>query len=176
MIVALAIFMVIITAVVSLFISIILEQRQILQKEKTVNEMNYALSYMSKALRVAAQDKTNSYNCLGTTAPIVNNTYLLTYPFTVNSTTQYYGIKFINQSDTPASCEEFFYNPTTLQVEEDENGGSAVALTSTSLQINYMKIVVTNQLQPRVTIVMSATVDNENIIMQNTISERALSN
>ena len=136
LIVVLAVFLLIIGVAISIFISIFQNQKRILAEQRVLNQVSYVEEYMSKALRMAAKD-TDGLACFGDIKYQGYN-YLLTNP---NPTTGFYeGIKFINATDNDA-CEEFFLDSGVLKKKEyvGLSASTAVALTSTELQINSIR-------------------------------------
>lgn len=55
LIIVLAIFSLVISIAVAIFISIISQQRRILQGEEILNQASYALEYMTKGMRFSAK-------------------------------------------------------------------------------------------------------------------------
>ena len=143
LIVVMAVFLFIIGAAIGIFISIIQHQKKVLSETQLLNQIGYLEEYMSKALRMAAADNTIT-DPSGTCIP-KGHIYLLTR---VNAGI-YRGIKFINQSDSNA-CQEFFLagagttaNPYILkELKNSTNESSAVELTSSSTQINFVRFSV----------------------------------
>ena len=56
-IVALAVFFLIVGTAVGLFVSIVAVQRRILSEQQLISQSSYAIEYMSKALRMATKDE-----------------------------------------------------------------------------------------------------------------------
>ena len=173
-VVVLAIFLFIIGAAMGIFLSVIENQRRVLSEDQFLNQISYVEEYMSKALRMAKTETTE--NCLtdesGTDHP--GYIYLLTHSSydSVAGKTIYKGIKFINESDNNA-CQEFYLDTSARPyvLMEQKKGGSAIALTSSSMNINFVKFAIngktdcggtvpcgaSNQdpFQPRVTILLN---------------------
>lgn len=139
MIVVMALFMFVIGAGISVFVSMISDQKKVLSEQQLLNQVSYAKEYISKALRAAKTDL--SGNCLFDGGGYI---YLLTHYDDVSG--YYKGIKFINQSNDDI-CQEFFLdgngtseNPYILK--EIKNGGEPVALISDNFKINDIKFSV----------------------------------
>jgi prepilin-type N-terminal cleavage/methylation domain-containing protein len=196
LIVSMAVFLIVIGVSITIFISIIQNQRKVLAEQELLNQISYVEEYMSKALRMAKRDEDGS--CLGSDKD--GYVYLLTRPDAESGF--YRGIKFINQSDND-SCQEFFLenlvseDVNTPLVLKELKDSDAVPLTSEKLQINSMRFGInggdgcygagcldgafydeTNPIQPRVTILLSTnvlTTDKEPVkIIQTTVSQRNL--
>lgn len=165
-----AIFIVIIGATMSLFLSIVRQQRRILLKQELLNQTSYVIEYMSRAIRMAKKDATGV--CLGSSD--AGHNYKLTYSGK--------GIKFINHSDNDA-CQEFFFDPGDQKLKESKNNGFPISLISDKFQINFFKINLLgdsqgDNLQPRVTLSLEiqpkGTDDQSKAHVQTTISQRNL--
>src|SRR5581483_9298413 len=111
MVIVLAIFFVVISVAVDIFLSVVQQQRRIVQEEELLNQSSYLEEYLSKALLSAVKAPTSSCIATGTV-------YQLTH--CLNGTLQACnGVKFINAIDGNA-CEEFeldetFSNPPFRQ-------------------------------------------------------------
>lgn len=163
---------------VAIFISAISEQRRIFSDKEIRGQLDYALEYMSRALRMASRDFTGE--CLGEQ----DKNYLLTHQDTLD-TGSYLGIKFINQSNNNI-CQEFYLDksgPTPIIREvKTISGGSATSssLTSEKIKINSLKFIVAGQSdtdQPRVTIILDASLSGnatKSSKIQTTVSQRNL--
>jgi prepilin-type N-terminal cleavage/methylation domain-containing protein len=206
LVVVMAVFMFIIGAAIGIFISIVQAQKKVLAEQQLLNQVSYAEEYMSKALRMAKKDTGGT--CLVDNSPTSpnpgyyyqNSNYLLTRPDT--GTGFFTGIKFINSSDGD-SCDEYYLNTTSspyVLEEIKENGSTAVPLTSSNMQINFVRFgldgsngatgspnpisdqdnenIDFSSLQPRVSIVMSINIPGDSQsptrIIQTTISQRNL--
>lgn len=199
LVVVMAVFLFIIGAAISIFISVVQSQKKVLSEQQLVNQISYTEEYMSKALRMATADTTGS--CLGSGNK--GYIYLLT-PYD-NNLSVFKGIKFLNQSNN--ICQQFVWDNANGVLEEIKNGGTAVPLTSTSLKINFTRFSINGSngstftsdtnpgsnscsstlqcgasnadtVQPRVTIVMNINVagDSQEPIrtIQTTVSQRNL--
>jgi len=186
MIVVMAVFMLVIGAAVTIFISIVREQRKILSEQELINQTSYVIEYMSKALRMAEADE--SGECLTEGGEDHGGwIYMLTKPDP--STGFYRGIVFKNASNN-SICQEFFLdevaNPDRpehpfliLKELKSADGNrnttetSAVALTSTRLEISSIKFSInggsgapggtsyasgSDNAQPRITILLEAKI------------------
>jgi len=138
MLVAVAMFGIVVGAISGLFISTIQGQSRILATQKGLDEASYIMEYMSRALRMARKDLN------GTCIPAKTNYKAITN-----------GIKFI---DYHGVCTEFSLNTVTDQLEKTANG-TTLPMTSTDLRINSFNVKLlgenqppTDNLQPRATI------------------------
>lgn len=167
LIAVISIFSLVITTATDLFVSIIKQQRRILNQQELLNQTSYVVEYMSRALRMAKRDSDGT--CLGATD--------VNYKITHDGA----GIKFINHSDSD-TCQEFFLDTSDGKLKESKTFILPVPLISDSLQINYFKIVLsgestTDYFQPRVTISMEIQVRGAADLkkqIQTTISQRNL--
>lgn len=191
LIVVMAVFMLVVGAVVSLFISIIQSQKRVLSEQQLLNQISYVEEYMSKALRMAkSASTTQDINCLNNQGFI----YLLTH-YDITSGL-YRGVKFINQSDNDA-CQEFFLDIDGI-LKEKKASSLPVALTSASLRINSIKFSIngsdgsalgcgdTNQcgasnedvVQPKITTFLNVRIEGDDQstdrTVQTTVSQRNL--
>ena len=164
LIVVLAVFLFVIGAAISIFLSIIKNQKEILAEQQFLNQISYAQEYMSKALRMAKTAENS--DCIPT-----ESIYSLTRQNF--SSGLYQGIKFINQSDNN-TCQEFFLEENILKEVKGEN--LPVDLSSSSLKINYARFIIDGSssyisalncntdscVQPRVTILLNVAIPNNN--------------
>lgn len=198
LIVVMAVFLLVIGAALVIFISVVQHQRKILSEQELLNQVSYAQEYMSKALRMAkAATRDEDASCLDGNIGYI---YLLRRPD--SKTGLYRGIKFINQSDNNA-CQEFFLDnetdpahPVLKELKNSANDSDAVALTSASLQIEFVRFGINgsngcyggsacpdgisdaDDLQPRVTILLGVKTRGSEQeparIIQTTVSQRNL--
>lgn len=138
LIAVIAVLLFVVGAAVGIFLSIIQNQKKVLAQQQLLNQISYTEEYMSKALRMAKTAETEEdLNCLGQ-----NNAgyiYLLTRYDSLLQ--RYKGIKFINQSDNDV-CQEFFWDSSDGFLKEIKNSASPVALSSASVQINFLRFSI----------------------------------
>lgn len=142
MIVVMAVFLFVIGATISIFISIIQNQKRVLSEQQLLNQISYTEEYMSKALRMARAELDEG--CLLDSNGDDHPGYIYLLTRWDPNLDRYKGIKFINQSDVFSSqnptCQEFFLDnitdPSRPVLKELKGSGDAVALTSTNLQID----------------------------------------
>ncbi len=159
LIVFLAVFFIILSATVSIFMAVIRQQRNTLRDKDVVNQVNYAIDYMSRITRMAIRDYTGS--CLGTS--FINYDYKLTR---FHSASGFYrGIKLKSYD---GFCHEFFLH-FDGRIKERKNNVTRDILASGRLNkfvIKHLRFIIdgnknkggnppTNLLQPRVTFSMS---------------------
>jgi len=195
LIVVMAIFLFVIGAALSIFISIIKDQRRVLAEQQFLNQVSYAEEYISKGIRMAKAEVNE--NCLidseGHDHP--GYIYLLTHPHPNGQS--YKGIKFINQSGISASsdpiCEEFFLDTDGVLKERQGVGiPTPVALTPANLQIDSVIFLINGSsdsyveqcigtdpcVQPRVTMIMKVKIAGDDKepwrTIQTTLSQRNL--
>ena len=91
LLIVLAVFVIIMGSMVTIFISIIQNQRRILVKQETLSKVSYAMEYITRNVRSSSKDTTGS--CL----PDKGDIYFLTH---YNSAKELYeGIKFITNDN-----------------------------------------------------------------------------
>lgn len=197
--VSISVLLIISGVAVSIFISVLSGQKNVLAGQEISGQLSYSLEYMSRALRMAGKDLTG--NCLGQEG----YNYILTRCSSSEGVCK--GIKFINQSDD-GICQEFFLDdvtdPTKTIIKEIKGSGmpvvfgSPVALTSDKIKINNFKFIINgdktnlnfsncagqipcssenDSIQPRITISLSAVFLDSNrpaTIIQTTVSQRNL--
>jgi len=149
LVVVMAVFLFVVGAAMTIFISIVSNQKKVLSEQQVLNQVSYAQEYMSKALRMAKVALTASdLACMGSE----NSGYIYLLTRYDVATQTFKGVKFINQSGLDESgepiCQEFFVdheNPadagTPLVIKEIKNGVGPTDITSADLIINYMKIL-----------------------------------
>ncbi len=135
LIVVMAVFLFIIGAAISIFISVVQNQKKVLAEQQLINQVSYAEEYMAKALRMATADTAG--NCIPK-----GYIYLLT-PYD-DSTGLFTGIKFINQSTLV--CQQFLWDKNSGELEEvdwvGDTAGPEVPITSSGLTINSVRLSV----------------------------------
>jgi len=155
MVVATAIFVLVMTAASGLFVSGLRAQRQSLAHQQVLSQTSYLMEYMSRAVRMARKDMAGT--CTGTAK--------LNYAFSGQC------LKFINYKN---QCQQFCLEDGRLK---NENG---VYLTSGDLQINSFNVSLSGQtqdddLQPKATIFLDIVgQEMTNIKIQSTVSQRNL--
>ena len=155
MIVAVAVFSLVIGASTGLFISSLRAQRQNLATREVLDQTSYIMEYMSRALRMAKKDITGT--CTGTAKS--------NYQFESQC------IKFINYKD---ECQHFCLVGSRLKNKEGNY------LTSANLNIKSFNVNLVGQgqidtLQPKITIFLDIEgKEQSNIKIQTTISQRNL--
>jgi len=229
LVVVMAVFLFVVGAAVSIFLSVIQNQKKVLSEAQLLNQISYVEEYMSKAMRMATSDVVGTClvdNSASSSHPgqyYQGYNYLLTRPDIKSDF--YTGIKFINLSDNN-SCQEFYLDnfihgdfSTPLVLKElkatvctsdqecntgrtcvnnycTTNDNDAVALTSSSMKINFIRFGIdgTNgcyggcpvgdqvssiaYLQPRITMVLNVTIAGDSQAgsrtIQTTVSQRNL--
>lgn len=199
-IVVLAVFLFVVGATVSIFVSIVQSQKRVLSEQEVLNQTGYVEEYMSKALRSAKVAVDDS--CVP-----VGYIYLLTHYDSGPGV--YKGIEFINaDAEGNPVCQEFFLgncdhnNPSSSVLCEIKGGGLATPLTSVNLQfdtVNPIRFSIegsngstapytcpnppqqcgaseTDLVQPRVTILLNAKISGDAKAplraIQTTVSQR----
>lgn len=148
-----------------IFVSGLRTQQEVLKREEVLNQISYALEYMSRALRMARKDLTGT--CIS-----VKGNYEITH--------EGKGIKFKNYK---GECQEFYLENDALK--ENKNGILS-NLTSDDLEIISLRInehgweqPPDDMFQPRITLFLEIKLpglaSGESILqIQTTISQRNL--
>lgn len=157
MVVAVAVFTLLVGVASGVFVSSIKNQKQGLATQEVLDQTSYLMEYMSRSLRMAKKDMVGA--CTGTAK--------LNYVFTNGC------LKFVNYD---GGCQQFCLEGTRMK---DENGNY---LTSESLQVLNFKVALSgviqppiDYLQPRVTISLDiAGQEQTSVKIQTAISQRNL--
>ena len=141
LLVAMTIFLIVIGAATSIFISALKGQRKALVTQEILNQTSYSLEYMSRAIRMA-QKEVSAPSCLSQNG--------LNFELTHGGK----GIKFRNYGGI---CQEFFLEGGQLK---QFKSGAVENLTSdnfeiTSFNLNLLGASELNDIQPRVTIALT---------------------
>jgi prepilin-type N-terminal cleavage/methylation domain-containing protein len=182
LIVVLTIFLIVIAVSVSIFISIIQQQKRMLGEQELLNQISFTSEYVSKTLRMAVRD--SSGTCLGTAGYI----YQLTH--CNNGAAQACnGVKFVNQLNNN-SCDEIFLdttNPANPTFSEIQSSGTEQNLLSDQFNIKSALFVINGNKtlrlatindanQPRITLLLDVQTPKSGIpqekVVQTTVSER----
>ncbi|MFH1656928.1 MAG: prepilin-type N-terminal cleavage/methylation domain-containing protein [bacterium] len=167
--VALAIFSIIASLAIGIFVMAMRSQRKILAQQQVLDQVSYAIEYMSRAIRMARKDDITiggvSVNCLF--GDRVN------YEITAIGT-GHGGIKFRNYNN---DCPEFYLQEG--QLREDKNGVdlplTAPDLTVISFEIKDSGWDQYDTLQPAVTMFLDIEgKEGTKIQIQTTVSQRNL--
>ena len=130
MVVVMAVFLIVIGASISLFISIVQSQKGVLGSQDLLNQASYIAERITKGLRMAGRYSEGIKWCTGE-----NNIYSLTHA----ENDFYKGIKFVNESDGGA-CTEFYAGQDGILYEaksyNETETPSVVALTSDNLAVD----------------------------------------
>ncbi len=170
--VSLFIFMILVGAITSAFITTIRTQQHILVEQKMFSEISYALEYMGRSLRLAQKDIAG--NCLG--SALKGNNYLITY--------EGRRIRFLNWD---GQCQEFTIMNSSIQERISPNssycsGCSHFSITSSDINIERLKFNSGGSNygqgvnQPKVVIAINLRSENLEIPMriQTLVSQRKL--
>ena len=111
LVVVLAVFMIIISVTVSIFISIIQHQKRILAQQEFLNQISYVAEYMSRSIRMAVKDTTGA--CLNGGPGLYS---LKNYDA---SSGFYEGILFIANNGL---CQDFTVDSIDGLLKESKNG------------------------------------------------------
>ncbi len=174
MLVAVMIFSLIIGVISGVFISGLRGQKMTLSSQKLLDQISYALEYMSRALRMANKQTADIPTCLSQEG--------LNYEITHSGS----GLKFINHLEED-DCQEFFLEDSQLKYRKKigQAGEETLDLTSSNLQITYLNFSISGEgqdddLQPRVTIFLNMKgkgqkpEEQPEMKIQTTISQRNL--
>jgi len=155
------------SSVIGVYLGGIRTQRKVLETQEVLSEINYALEYMGRAIRMAKKDDV-------TIGGQTNN--CCQHDNKINYCTTSQGILFRNSRN---ECQKFYLSDNAIW--EEIVGTSTLPLTSTSsMKITSLKFNIAGApqgdgLQPRVTIFIEAeTKGGKKIRFQTTISQRDL--
>lgn len=142
LIVAVAIFTVVIGGSSGVFISALRAQRVVLADQNLIDNTRFALEFMSRQLRLAARDQTGA--CTGTADTTYSNSGGI--------------LKFINSD---GACVHYRLNANSIEISQNGGGSFAnLTLSSIALVTNLSFIVSgaarADSFQPRVTILITA--------------------
>lgn len=159
LIVTMAIFLIIATAILGIFIAGARQQRMALERQTLLDQTNFGLEFMGRALRFARKEL--GQGCL--------SQYGQNYELTHGGS----GIKFINTLQEN-DCQEFFLEAGQLQYFRQSTGGT-LPLTSDQLSIASLKFNLIGQgqdddTQPRVTFFLEVG----GLEIQTTLTQRNL--
>lgn len=163
LLVSLFIFTLIVGMASGIFISGIRVQRRALATQKLLDEVSYAVEYISRTIRMAKKDK------LGACITAKHN-----YQITRGGK----GLKFLNYKD---ECQEFFWDSDD-QLKELKDGGASAALTSEDFKVLSFNIALLGESQddneqPRVSFFLELegkSAERPKIQLQTTVSQRNL--
>jgi prepilin-type N-terminal cleavage/methylation domain-containing protein len=169
LLVALAIFSIVVGISMAIFLSALQIQRKALALERLLDQTNYVMEYMSRALRMAKKQTAEFPVCLSQNG--------LNYEITRAGK----GLKFLNYQGI---CQEFFLDVNLKRLKELK-GGSEEFLTSSELEVESFNIKVSGASeqdtdQPRVTLFLKIKgkgqkpEEKPEIKIQTTISQRDL--
>jgi len=163
MLVAIAIFSIIMAVVSGVFGSILSSQEQVLREQLAVSNTSYALEYMSRAMRMAKQD--TSGNC-------IDKQYNFQNPNDNNNT-----IRFLNHDE---DCITFKLENEQIKGVNLNGNGETLPFTSQRLTIKELRFELQGEgsgdsKQPSVTILLRAETGQGNEFKaQTTVTQRNL--
>jgi len=178
--IAVAIFSLLISSATTLFVSSIKEQRRSLSYQQLADQVSYAIEYMSRSCRMASKEIfDNPFHCLSSTGINFEN------PSGDASRLRF--IKFDEESSADI-CHEFYLNNGQLiEYKRNMTTGEEISqpLTSDNLQINSLTFLLTGEtqnddIQPFLTIfwniqsISEKEEDRTSLIFQTSISQRNL--
>ena len=189
LLVGLSIFLLVISGATRVFLVNLKSQRIILAEQLLLDQANYSLEYMSRALRMAKKELNCEDPTVSTTCSADNPSYCLTstgYGYNYEITQGGEKIRFINPMRGYA-CQEFYWDKNENMLKEEIiklPSGTPIAaapLLSERIWVESLKFEVfgnsqDDNLQPKVTINMKLEIPEENfkLNIQNTISQRDL--
>jgi prepilin-type N-terminal cleavage/methylation domain-containing protein len=187
MLVAIGVFVFVLGATSYAFIVSSRNQKTVLAQQFLLDQSNYAIEYMSRALRMAKKE----LNCLDPSDKRTCRPYQENPPYCLEEagygsnyeiTRGGMGIKFINPMKNYA-CQEFFLEDGVLKekITKPQERVQELPLLSKMIKINRLTFMVLgvsqdDLLQPKVVLVMELEVPKEKIKMniETTISQRDL--
>jgi len=166
LLVGILVFSLLLGAMIGILISAISLQKRALVQQDALNQLSFAIEYMSRALRMARKDA--GQGCLSSDD--------LNYENPAGIST----IQFINSLQAN-DCQKFFLSAGALMYATDVNGlNQELPLTSPNFEIDELRFLPAGEsgsenpnFQPRVTIFLKAS-SPLSIELQTTISQRNL--
>lgn len=184
-VVVLFVFMAIISTTVSIFISIVQQQREMLAQQEMLNQVSYAQEYISRAARAAVVDFSGECLIDDQDVSYPGSVYLLTRRN--DDLGAYQGMKFVTKDNI---CQEFFFDIQEGVLKEIKGAGLAQPIMSGKFTVPFAAFVINGDgqilvasqgdaLQPRVTFLLQiqksgATQQTLPHVFQTTISQRNL--
>ena len=179
--VAVGLFTIVIAAPTGFFVSSIKGQQKALASQEVLDEVSYALEYMSRSLRMAKKEMNCTSKLEPTTCACLETSgYGVNYELTHEGK----GIKFTNYRN---QCQEFFLDVNDNRLKEVKDGGEAIPLSSNELEVVSFKMGPqdswgqNDNKQPKITLFLEAKgVESARpelqpkIQIQTTISQRNL--
>jgi len=186
MLVAMAIFSIVMGIITGIFITGIRQQKMALDSQIVLDQTSYALEYMSRALRFASKEKSGGA-CLSQDG--LNFEIPLGYQIGGNEDLGT-GLRFINHLQDD-DCQEFFLDNNqikyTREIGKTPPEGKTLLLTSNKLEVASLKFDLAGKwegdddnpddLQPKITIfleIKSAGASGQSQKIQTSISQRNL--
>lgn len=181
LLVSIAIFGILVTGLISMFMSAVDAQQSVLQNQELLNQGSYVTEYMDRAIRMALRDDGtvgSSGDCTGTP----NNNY-------------YYDsdeIRFLSYDvvNNEYRCRRFYIENNIIKEQRStdtssSNFGTGIPVTSSSIYINSLVFNVVGDsygvTQPRITILIDMQSNSSrrlnpipSMIFQTTVSQRNL--
>lgn len=186
-VVAIAVFFIIVAAAVGIFSSSVKIQKRALATQELLDQTSYVMEYMSRALRMA----TKELNCTNPLDPatcdpsnppycLMNKGYGWNYE---TNPPDYNKIKFINHLQDN-DCQEFFLDTTNHRIKYKTSEGEFY-LTSSNLQVESLQFALFGESQgdipprqPQVTMFLKikgrGLTSRPELRIQTTISQRNL--
>ena len=177
----LAIFAFVMGVILTIFVSVIRQQRYILAEQEMLNQVSYVQEYMSRAIRSSIQDVSGSCLFDGTSF-FPGGNYLLTHYNAELAT--YEGIMFISKDNV---CQEFYFDRNDNRLKEVKDGGTAQNILSDTYPLKYALFVingdrnlylasVSDLAQPRISFSINVenTAGGNEKVFQTTVSARNL--
>lgn len=167
-VIGVAVFAILATVFIGLLVDSIKSQQKALASQELIDSISYNLEYISRAVRMAKKELSDSPVCLSARG--------LNYEQTRDGN----GLKFINYDGV---CQEIFLDTEEGRLYESRDGGQALPLTPSSFQVNSFQLGPSDSWgqeepveQPRVTIVMEVEKREygSTVSIQTTISQRNL--
>ena len=177
LVVALALFMAVIGVTVSIFLSVVSQQRAILQQQAVLNQASYLTDYLGRTIRMSLKDTAG--NCLtDESGPHPGAIYLLTR----QENGFYQGLKLLANNGV---CHEIFLDEDGA-LKETKGGQEPQNILSDAFVIPYARFIINGDkelgqatgvdgLQPRVTFMINILTNvngtPKNTFIQTTVSQ-----
>lgn len=173
MLVAIAVFSIIIVSAISIFIYSIKIQKYCLSYQNLLSQMNYVMEYMTRSIRMAKKDLNG--DCTGINPSVNKYNYILV----IEGGLEKLKFETYNSGNGEIECREFYLS--NKRIYQKIGAGQALPLTSDNIEISSFFVYLSGEkqdddLQPRVTVTIETEGLNSDpkpkMKIQTTVSQR----
>ncbi|MFH1656842.1 MAG: prepilin-type N-terminal cleavage/methylation domain-containing protein [Candidatus Nealsonbacteria bacterium] len=176
MLVVIAVFSIILSGLIGIFVSALRSQRYYLASQKLLDQTSYVMEYMSRSIRMAKKQTTDP------SMPICLTINFTNYENPLSDDSK---IRFIRNVQNDLKCQDFYLINKQIKQKISTGGANFVIsnLTSDDIEVTSLKFILSGQnqppsdyQQPRITIFLEAEIKNINptpkVKIQTTVSQR----